>query len=75
MTKKNEKADEFHHHEMIDRLHVIMCTLEEHLINNLVADENEKIKDLIIKAQDNLMEAYQKTSRISFDKFGDGEGK
>lgn len=71
----SKKADEFHYHEMLDRLHVVMCTLEDHVIDHLVSEENKKIKKLLLKAQNNLMKAYQKTGCVSFEKFGDGEGK
>jgi len=58
MSKKI-KLDKFHYHEMLDRLHVIQCTIDDHLQQHPVAKIETDVKDLISEAQDKLFEAYQ----------------
>ena len=58
MSKKPE-LDEFHYHEMLDRLHVVMSMVDVHLQQHPVAKIEPEIKDLISHAQDSLWQAYQ----------------
>ena len=60
MSKKPE-LDEFHYHEMLDRLHVVMSMVDVHLQQHPVAKIEPEIKDLISHAQDSLWQAYQLT--------------
>ena len=60
MSKKPE-LDEFHYHEMLDRLHVIMSMVDDHLQQHPVAKIEPEIKDLISHALDSLWQAYQLT--------------
>lgn len=55
------ELDEFHYHELLDRLHVTMSNIDDHLQQHPVAKLNTDIKDLISEAQDKLWEAYQVT--------------
>ena len=63
MSKKPE-LDEFHYHEMLDRLHVVMSMIDVHLQQHPVAKIETEIKDLISHAQDSLWQAYQLTGTI-----------
>ena len=63
MSKKPE-LDEFHYHEMLDRLHVVMSMIDVHLQQHPVAKIETEIKDLISHAQDSLWQAYQLTGNI-----------
>lgn len=56
------ELDEFHYHELLDRLHVTMSNIDDHLQQHPVAKLNTDIKDLISGAQDKLWEAYQITA-------------
>jgi len=60
MSQKPE-LDQFHYHEMLDRLHVIMSMIDDHLQQHPVAKIETEVKDLISQAQDKLWEAYQIT--------------
>ena len=55
------KLDQFHYHEMLDRLHVIMSMIDDHLQQHPVAKIETEIKDLVSAAKDKLHEAYQIT--------------
>tara|TARA_B110000259_G_scaffold146126_1_gene164677 strand:- start:2803 stop:3006 length:204 start_codon:yes stop_codon:yes gene_type:complete len=67
MSKKPE-LDEFHYHEMLDRLHVVMSMIDVHLQQHPVAKIETEIKDLISHAQDSLWQAYQLTGTIEHNK-------
>jgi len=48
-----------HYHEMTDRLHVLMCTIDDHLLQHPVAKLDKNISKKIEKALELLAEAYQ----------------
>ena len=56
---KNNKINQGHYLELLDRLHVQSCMVEEHLFNHPLTKKNKKIKKLIDDAGWTLVEAYQ----------------
>ncbi len=58
MSTKPE-LDAFHYHEMLDRLHVIMCTIDDHLQQHPVAKIENEIGNHINEAVNHLWKAYQ----------------
>ena len=48
-----------HYHEMADRLHVLMCTMNDHLLQHPVAKLDKNISEKIAAALDLMAEAYQ----------------
>lgn len=62
----SKKPDLLHHHEMIDRIHVINCNIEEHLLNHPVVEDNPELKKKIEEASEALGEAYQIAGREWF---------
>ena len=68
MTKKS-KLDNFHYHEVIDRLSLIGELLDGALMEHPVVQKHKRIRNKIHKASMALAEAYQLTGGISFDKF------
>ena len=48
-----------HYHEMLDRLHVVCCMINDHLLEHPVAQQDEEIKKPIEKALDILAQTYQ----------------
>lgn len=48
-----------HYHEMADRLYVLMCTMDDHLLQHPVAKLDKDISKKIEKALELLAEAYQ----------------
>ena len=55
------QLDDYHYHELLDRLHVIMSTIDDHLIQHPVCKIETNIKDHITNAVDQLSMAYQLT--------------
>lgn len=48
-----------HYHEMVDRLHVITCTIDTHLLQHPVAKLDKDVSKKIEAALDLLHDAYQ----------------
>jgi hypothetical protein len=55
------ELDDYHYHELLDRLHVIMSTIDDHLIQHPVCKIETNIKDHITNAVDQLVMAYHST--------------
>jgi hypothetical protein len=47
------------YHEMTDRIHVISCMVNDHLIQHQVSKLDEEVNEPIEKALELLFEAYQ----------------
>lgn len=48
-----------HYLELMDRLHVIMCTLNDHCVEHLISQSDTDIKSKIEYAIGQLFDAYQ----------------
>lgn len=55
------QLDDYHYHELLDRLYVIMSTIDDHLIQHPVCKIETNIKDHITNAVDQLVMAYHLT--------------
>lgn len=53
------KLDEFHYHEMLDRLSVVISIVDSALVQHPVAKLDKNIQQLIDEANEKLSEAYQ----------------
>jgi hypothetical protein len=61
MKKEQIKINDGHYTEMFDRIHVQMEMINTHLIQHPIAEQNDKLKRLLIKALVTLYKAYQET--------------
>ena len=52
--------DEFHYHEVLDRLHVIMTNIDTHILDHAVMEEHATLKKSVEDSLDTLMDVYQK---------------
>lgn len=53
------KLNEGYYHEIMDRSHVLMDTINTHLVEHPVGRQNKKINRMFIRAIIALNEAYQ----------------
>lgn len=65
MSKLKDKLDQFHYHEMLDRLHVVMSMIDDHILQHPVAKVDKKLNSHLNKALEELWEAYQVAGNIS----------
>lgn len=54
-----------HYLELMDRLHVVNCTIEDHITAHPLTDSLPEVKKLIEEAQTRLMDAYQLVGSLS----------
>lgn len=54
-----------HYHEVMDRLHVVNCTIEDHIITHPLTDSLPEVKKLVEEAQSKLWKAYQLVGSLS----------
>jgi hypothetical protein len=62
--KLKDKLNPGHYHEMMDRLHIIMENINDHLIQHPVAKVDKKVNSHLNKALEELWEAYQVTGNL-----------
>jgi hypothetical protein len=59
-----DKLNSGHYHEMMDRLHIIMENINDHLIQHPVAKVNKKVNEKLNTALETLWDAYQITGNL-----------
>ena len=62
MSSKKQKKNlinKGHYLELMDRIHIIMMNIQDHLIDHPLAENETDIQKKIEKAQHKLWEAYQ----------------
>ena len=64
--KKKSKINDGHYLEAMDRLHVITCMMEDHLMNHPVIENNKDLKKLVNFSIINLMEVYQRVGALDY---------
>jgi len=71
MSKKNKdfQLGELGHHEVLDRTHVILCNIDDFLLDHNVIMSNKKLLKKVEKASRILADVYQAVGKIEFDKF------
>jgi hypothetical protein len=61
-----EGLDEGHVHEVVDRLHVVICTIEDHIAGHPLVGAIPSIKEKIDRAMAILADAYQEAGAVGF---------
>ena len=65
MSKK--KINYGYIHEALDRLHIIMENIDDHIINHPICEKDKKIRKKVNKALDNLAAAYQLAGKLDYE--------
>jgi hypothetical protein len=60
----DQEINEGHYLELMDRLWMISCIVEDHLYNHPLTEKEEKVRLLIEKAGLLLAEAYQEVGQF-----------
>ena len=64
---KNNKINDGHYLELMDRLHVQSCMIESHLVKHPLTKKLKKVKKLIDESRWALIEAYQIVGQKSYE--------
>lgn len=67
LPMKNNDINDGHYLELMDRLHVQSCMIEDHLVNHPLTKKIKKVKKLIDEAGWALAEAYQIVGQKSYE--------
>jgi hypothetical protein len=59
MSENEIEINDGHYLELMDRLHVVSCTIDDHILNHPLVDVNKDVQIKIDEALELLMEAYQ----------------
>ena len=62
MSSKKQKKNSInkgHYLELMDRIHIVMMNIQEHIIEHPLSENEKDIQKKIEKAQHNLWKAYQ----------------
>jgi hypothetical protein len=62
--ESNEEINDGHYLELMDRIHVLSCTLDDHILNHPISLANSDVKYHLEIALDNLLIAYSNVGYI-----------
>ena len=66
-TQKNNSINSGHYLELMDRLHVVNCTIDDHILNHPLTEHHKDIQNKIGDALELLFEAYQMVGNASWE--------
>ena len=68
LEKQNENSiNSGHYLELMDRLHVVNCTIDDHILNHPLTEHHKDIQNKIGDALELLFEAYQMVGNESYE--------
>ena len=68
MSEKLEiPLDVFHQHEALDRTHLVLCMIDDHLLSHPFVAQHPKIEKKIKEAARCLADAYQRIGTVNDD--------
>lgn len=56
---KKNTINKGHYLELMDRIHIVMCNLNDHILNHPLTENETDIQNKIEEAFSNLWDAYQ----------------
>ncbi len=57
--KKNSNINDGHYLELMDRIHIVMMNIRDHLLEHPLTEIHSDIEKKLTSAQNNLWKAYQ----------------
>jgi hypothetical protein len=61
------EINEGHYLELMDRLHVTMSTINDHILEHPLAEQQKEIQSLVETAISNLWDAYQLVGGLTYE--------
>ena len=59
MSEDKIEINDGHYLELMDRIHVVSCTIDEHILNHPLCEINKDVQHKVDEALELMMEAYQ----------------
>ncbi len=69
--KKKNKLGELSYHEALDRLHLILCNIDDFLLDHPAIQKHKTVLAKVETASALLADSYQEIGQIEFEKFVD----
>ena len=66
-TPNENSINSGHYLELMDRLHVVNCTIDDHILNHPLTEHHKDIQNKIGDALELLFEAYQMVGNASWE--------
>jgi hypothetical protein len=67
--KLKDKLNPGHYHEMMDRLHIMMENINDHLIQHPIAKVDKQLRLHLNNALEELGEAYQVAGHLDYENY------
>lgn len=64
---ENSNINRGHYLELMDRLHVVMCNIDTHILDHPLTKTDYRLQTLCRKAIEDLYDAYQITGELDHD--------
>jgi hypothetical protein len=61
---KKNLINDGHYLELMDRIHIVSCTIDDHILNHPLSENQPEIQQKIDKALELLMESYQMVGNL-----------
>lgn len=61
------KINDGHYYELLDRIHVMIENIDNHLVNHPLSSKDKKIKKQLNKSIKHLSDAYQYVGNLTHD--------
>lgn len=65
---KHTEINDGHYLELMDRLHVVMCTIDDHILSHPLTKKEKDIKFQVQYAMGQLWDAYQMVGQKEIEK-------
>ena len=61
---KKNLINDGHYLELMDRIHIVSCTIDDHILNHPLSENQPEIQQKIDKALELLIESYQMVGNL-----------
>lgn len=61
---KKNLINDGHYLELMDRIHIVSCTIDNHILNHPLSENQPEIQQKIDKALELLMQSYQMVGNL-----------
>lgn len=68
MAKKKNEVNSGHYLELMDRIHISVSTINDHIFQHPLAENHKEIQSLIENSMRKLLKAYQLVGELSIYK-------
>lgn len=68
MNRIADKLNPGHYLELMDRIHIVLSTIDDHLVQHPLAKAERSVKNKLYLAVDALYDAYQEVGKLDYER-------